>query len=371
MTNQESPKILVYTGLFPWENISKSRILSNDLIGGNTGNLLFSWSTLNIFSDVPHENFTKVYITLENQLINYEFDYFLLPLANTFRENNDEELIFLISLLKKISCKVLLNGIGGQFGKVGFHKFSNEQLIREFIELLIEKTTSIGVRDERTKEYITEFLGYSEAEVVVIGCPSVRILNEKLHAKEYLPFNADFKLAINYTPGSYDRKWGHFIDSVFKNYDKSYAVFQDLDEGELISHGKNLVGLKRHDLIPTFTEHSIIKEQRYRLFVNPIDWIDEMHEFQFSIGTRIHGNIAAILAGVPALVIAIDSRTAGLAQTHHIPYIWFDELTDKTRIEELYYRSCTEMTKFYTHLDENNERYFGFIKENLGLDVRA
>ncbi|USI49052.1 hypothetical protein M5C73_05005 [Lactococcus lactis] len=105
MTNQESPKILVYTGLFPWENISKSRILSNDLIGGNTGNLLFSWSTLNIFSDVPHENFTKVYITLENQLINYEFDYFLLPLANTFRENNDEELIFLISLLKKYLVK--------------------------------------------------------------------------------------------------------------------------------------------------------------------------------------------------------------------------------------------------------------------------
>jgi len=29
------------------------------------------------------------------------------------------------------------------------------------------------------------------------------------------------------------------------------------------------------------------------------------------------------------------------------------------------------MTKFYTHLDEINERYFGFIKKNLGLDVRA
>ena len=370
MANQNYPKILIYTGLFPWEDISKSKILSNDLIGGNTGNLLFSWSTLNLFKEVPHENFTKTYITLKNHLNDYEFDYFLLPLANTFRENNDEELIFLINLLKKLSCKVLLNGIGGQFGKVGFHNFSNEKLIREFIELLIEKTVSIGVRDARTKEYITGFLGYSEAKVVVIGCPSVRILNKKLKAKEYLPFNADFKLAVNYTPGSYDRKWGCFIDGIFKNYTNSYAVLQDLDEGKLISYGKNLLGLKRHDLIPTFTEHPIIKNNRYKLFFNPIDWIDEMNEFQFSIGTRIHGNIAAILAGIPALVIAIDSRTAGLAQTHHIPYIWFDELTDKTRIEELYYRSCIEMTNFYAHLDEINERYFGFIKENLGLNVR-
>lgn len=370
MTNQDYPRILMYTGLFPWENISKSEILSENLIGGNTGNLLFSWSTLNIFSDVPHENFRKVYITLENQLTDYEYDYFLLPLANTFRENNDEELIFLINLLKKLSCKVLLNGIGGQFGKVGFHKFSNEGLIRQFIELLMEKTTSIGVRDERTKEYITEFLGYSEAKVIVIGCPSVRILNQKLKAKKYLPFSKNFKLAVNYTPGSYDRKWGYFIDSIFKNYDNSYAILQDLDEGEMISGEKNLVDVKRHDLIPTFIEHPIIKNKRYKLFFNPIDWIDEMDNFQFSIGTRIHGNIAAILAGVPALVIAIDSRTAGLAQTHHIPYIWFDELTDKTRIEELYYRSCTEMKNFYSHLEENNERYSEFIKENLGLDTR-
>lgn len=364
VSNPDYPKLLVYTGMFLWENNSIDKILAEDLIGGNTGNLLFAWSTIKLFSDVPEENFTKVYASLETELDDMEFDYFLLPLANTFRENNDKELIFLINLLKKVKAHVILNGIGGQFGKVGFHEFSNEILIREFIELVMKKTNTIGVRDERTRQYIMDFLGYSEAKVEVIGCPSVRILGRQLEKKEYLPFKNDFKIALNFTPGSYTRKWAKLADEIFREKKNSYAILQDLDEGEMISGGVDLSGVKRHDLLPTFVEHPVIQEKRYRFFTNPFDWIADMKNFQFSIGTRIHGNIAAILAGIPAMVIAIDSRTAGLAESHHIPYIWFDELREDTRIEELYYRACAEMPKFYEHFDESYDKYLEFLNKN-------
>ena len=54
--------------------------------------------------------------------------------------------------------------------------------------------------------------------------------------------------------------------------------------------------------------------------VNVPSWLEHLAGFDFSYGTRIHGNIAAILAGTPAYVLAHDSRTAELADFHAIPH---------------------------------------------------
>lgn len=49
--------------------------------------------------------------------------------------------------------------------------------------------------------------------------------------------------------------------------------------------------------------------------------MDFYWQFDFVVGPRIHGIMLALQAGVPALCIAIDSRTKELCETMKVPYV--------------------------------------------------
>ena len=53
------------------------------------------------------------------------------------------------------------------------------------------------------------------------------------------------------------------------------------------------------------------------------------------IGTRIHGVMLALQAGVPALCIAHDSRTLELCKVMHVPYVLWKEVIDGVQREDL------------------------------------
>jgi hypothetical protein len=71
---------------------------------------------------------------------------------------------------------------------------------------------------------------------------------------------------------------------------------------------------------PITLDHPLIRSDRVRFFLDPKTWFDHLAQYDFSFGTRIHGNIAALLAGTPALLLAHDSRTLELAEYHEIPH---------------------------------------------------
>ena len=57
------------------------------------------------------------------------------------------------------------------------------------------------------------------------------------------------------------------------------------------------------------------------MIVDPVPWLDFLGTQDFACGTRIHGNIAALLAGTPAFVLAHDSRTLELCRFHQLPHL--------------------------------------------------
>lgn len=73
--------------------------------------------------------------------------------------------------------------------------------------------------------------------------------------------------------------------------------------------------------------------------VNVPGWLEHLAGVEFSYGTRIHGNIAAILAGTPAYVLAHDSRTAELAEYHAIPHRTMGKNVANLDAAELYAQS--------------------------------
>lgn len=90
-----------------------------------------------------------------------------------------------------------------------------------------------------------------------------------------------------------------------------------------------------------------------------------LNTVDLSIGSRIHGNIAAVLAGVPAFIIATDSRILELAQFHNIPYAESNSFDFSKSFREVY-----DETDFTTVNKNHQNNYYNFVKflETNGLN---
>jgi len=64
-----------------------------------------------------------------------------------------------------------------------------------------------------------------------------------------------------------------------------------------------------------------IPMDRVRLFAHVDDWVKSLETMDVSIGVRIHGNMAALAAEIPVLVIAMDYRIVELAERMYVPHI--------------------------------------------------
>ena len=79
----------------------------------------------------------------------------------------------------------------------------------------------------------------------------------------------------------------------------------------------------------------------------------------FSLGTRIHGNIMAVLSGIPALIVNVDSRVKEMAEFYDIPNIEYcDVIKQIDKKEDLY--KLYEKTDYTEFNQEYKEKYNAF-----------
>ena len=100
------------------------------------------------------------------------------------------------------------------------------------------------------------------------------------------------------------------------------------------------------------------------VFFDVPEWMNYYKAFDFVIGTRIHGTMLALQAGVPALCIAHDSRTLELCETMRMPHVTADAVRDGVTRDELVSLFDFDPVKF----DENRRalcgNYVAFLKRN-------
>jgi polysaccharide pyruvyl transferase WcaK-like protein len=95
------------------------------------------------------------------------------------------------------------------------------------------------------------------------------------------------------------------------------------------------------------------------LFWNVDDWLQALMKYQYLLGTRIHGVISAVLAGIPATLIAHDERTSELAKRMNLPSIDLrniDEFNEKTIIDS--YNKCN-----FDRFNEKRAEYYLNFKD--------
>lgn len=70
----------------------------------------------------------------------------------------------------------------------------------------------------------------------------------------------------------------------------------------------------------------LLGEDRIRLIPDMYNWSKFLQKsgFDYSFGSRIHGTIMAILSGIPATIVAIDSRTQEMAEFFDIPLVKYE-----------------------------------------------
>ena len=109
------------------------------------------------------------------------------------------------------------------------------------------------------------------------------------------------------------------------------------------------------DLYPSSIKNIAFSKDQVKCCINVPSWINLLKTCNMSIGTCIHGTIAAVLSGTPAFVIATSSRILELAEFHNIPHKAVNEFDTNKSLADLY-----EETDFSIVQKGHKERYENF-----------
>ena len=304
----------------PFDVVSPEETLVRNLIAQNAGNLIFSTAAYRIL-ETAGTTVTADRFAIEKRdagRINERHDAYVIPLANAFRLSFEPVLIRMTQLIERLTIPVVVLGVGAQANlSYDTRRLKRmEPSVRAFVTAVLERGPSIGVRGELTHDYLRG-LGFRDVEV--IGCPSLFLNGASVHVEKRRPvLDRESRVAINVSP--YVASMGPVVAHHVERYPDLTYIAQDLDTLEMLLWGEVGADVDPADPRPIHLGHPLFRDDKVRFFTDPAPWLDFLATRDFSFGTRIHGNIAAIIAGTPAFVLAHDSRTLELARYFEIPH---------------------------------------------------
>jgi Polysaccharide pyruvyl transferase len=286
--------------------------------GDNTGNLAF-WSAISrhiggVSADYISWNF-------DADQVRREYDVVVFAAANQL--NPAWDLGGLASNLERCQKPLVVIGLGAQAPDYST-KVELQPGTARLLHVFSERCVRIGMRGYFSAEVAAS---YGAKNLAVIGCPSnflnpsERDLGKTVESR----LNAivrPYRLALNFDLNWHLRplilqsvkwlkEWGGFLitQGPLSAIYLAFAQSENLSEGDLQMYSRLL-------LDRAYDEEA----RRFLLtqFVSLFDvesWINSLRGCRVSFGTRLHGNILALQAGVPNFIIPHDARTRELAET--------------------------------------------------------
>lgn len=290
-----------------------------ELSGNNFGNMLFTNAVYKQIQSCQHIGFS-----LDVDKIKNEIDHIVIPAANWV--NPKEDWGFLADALKKIDLPVCVVGLGSQLDNLD----QTEQIpegTRRFIRVVSERCSSIGVRGRFT-ESVLHKLGIKN--VTPLGCPSIFFNTKVPELRTNFP-KENIRIGVGPT------RYGLPKASQLKAADKQRQLYKfALEYGSSIyyqSEAFEIAFLNREDVTDKYDDaiayygaknsadlsSKLLAKGKYHKDLD--QWLADAIKDDLYIGTRIHGAVAAILSGTPAILITHDNRTRELADIMGIPSI--------------------------------------------------
>lgn len=367
-------KYLIRSGMLPSESFDDLEFLSRDRFGSNNGNLIYQYSVIRTLQTNDITFFSDNYSTDPSKFeeINKNYDAYILPFADAFREEFIKDLERYTELIRKLDIPVIVIGIGVRAPlEYDVSKgFSFDQEVKEFISAVLEKSSIVGLRGQITADYLS-YLGFkAEKDFTVIGCPSMYAFGEEINIRKP-KLSPESIVSINISPNA-TKESILFLENVSKNYKNYFFIPQDYNEFLInyfgIGEVKDVINEYPRNIASQF-----YSEGRVKYFLNAPTWFTFMQTVDLSIGTRLHGNIVATINGVPSITIINDSRMRELADYHSLPSITIEEITSQTKLEKLLkevnFEAVSEIQiknfDHYIHFLEKNELNHIYQEEQI------
>ncbi|WP_165820004.1 polysaccharide pyruvyl transferase family protein [Microvirga sp. KLBC 81] len=305
------------------------------LCGFNTGNLAFWYGISRHIAD------EKDYIpwSFDPDEVREKYDILVFPAANQISADND--LGYFADRFERTGLPCIILGLGAQAPKIGA-KFQIPAGTRRWLDIISERSTMLGVRGTYTAEVLST-LGIHNVEVT--GCPSFFInpsvtLGSEIERKL---FGATKQVA--FCQGELNANQLGVEQKIFEwaYTQRAPYICQAPDRMVSLARGR-LSELSRAEveeiwrfLAPGILTEEFIQfaQQFFKVFFDATVWLEYLKPFDLSIGSRLHGNILAVQAGVPGIIVPHDSRTNELAVTGQLPIVDADTFLQCADIERI------------------------------------
>lgn len=352
------------------EERTVSEIITRNLVGNNTGNLLFQNSIARIILtedvEITTINTTRKFTDEQIEYFNSEYEMFVLPLANALRNTFVKQLEILTDLVNKLKIPCVVIGMGIQRNLDATQwDYMYDEPAKAFINAILEKSSMLGLRGEITAEYL-KHKGYIEGKhFSVIGCPSLYTYGDSLPVPKATKLTPQSNVTVNFK-AMLPRELYTFIRAQAEQFDNYTFVSQVIQEIRTMYIGRpypqSEIDRGIPEDYPIHFSHELMMQDRMIGVLDDTTWIEYLSHSDFNFGSRIHGNIASILAGTPCYIFAGDQRVKELTEYHNIPHMEMTEITDKTNIFDLY-----EKTDYSCLMKGHKDRvshYLEFLDEN-------
>ena len=323
-----------------WGAPTNSQLPSGNLLdqlamsGANTGNMFIGHG---LFHNTICEK--KSYIAnlhaIPAEHFHEEYDFLFIPASNFINVSSDLGAHY--EYFSRTKVPILCFGLGSQL--LPHQEITLKPGTERLIRLISERSGSVGVRGAFTAEVLNKM---GIRNVSLTGCPSLLSFTDD-HMKRLTAGRPSLdKLAVNFSnnvrrhaidPASFSVTENNLFRSAL-NLNSFYILQNETPEIELLAaiaaddKPQAEAILKRigtaFDVNEPESQVDNYLKWRTRVFFSVDDWINCMTTMTGSVGSRFHGNIAALLAGTPALFLVHDMRTLELCELLRVPHLVLD-----------------------------------------------
>jgi len=252
--------------------------------------------------------------------------HIVIPASNFLWKNFD--LGFMADFIEPTNLPVTMIGLGAQTDDRSLVSEIHPNTLR-LIKIISERSPSIGVRGYYTAEVLA---AHGILNVEVLGCPSLYTqCSPPQHIRECKNISFE-RLAVNFSRRVQSHSFNHeilqFIEKSLLefaiNHNCAFIAQDELEELAMANGVASEVDISnvtsyfncsnKSSVIDYFSKNTFY-------FCNYQSWSNFMITRSGCIGSRLHGNIAALTSGIPCLMIAHDSRTLEICSLIGAPHI--------------------------------------------------